>query len=153
MRLTMRSRLSWSLLALGGTVIRDQFLSFCHPEQSEGPVDCAGVGKVHWFFASLRMTKSDTRKEEAFILRSLSHSFSFDSPLVHLALKNSLHVDAGRMDLISIELAYFNQVLDFGNCYLCRRCHHGIKIARRFAIHEVSHAVALPGFHESEVRF
>src|ERR1700722_10129465 len=44
-------------------------------------------------------------------------------------------------------------MLDFGNRYLRRRRHHGIKIARGLAIYEIAHAVALPGFHEGEVGF
>jgi hypothetical protein len=29
----------------------------CHPERSEGPMDSSVAGKMHRFFASLRMTR------------------------------------------------------------------------------------------------
>src|SRR5438270_3992037 len=42
-------------------------------------------------------------------------------------------------------------MLDFRNCDLRRRRHHGIKISRGFSVYEIAPLIALPCFHESKI--
>ena len=55
------------------------------------------------------------------------------------------------MNKIGVEFSRFNEVLDFGDCDFGGGRHHGIKIARGFAIDEVAPLIALPCLHEGEV--
>jgi len=57
------------------------------------------------------------------------------------------------MNLIRLQLAGFDQMLDFGDRDLCRGRHHGIEVPRRLAINQVALPVALPCLHESKVGF
>src|ERR1051326_594267 len=79
------------------------------------------------------------------------HSLSLDSMLVEFALKNSFHIDSGRVNAVGLEFADLNEVLDFDNRYLCGRRHHGIEIASSLAIDKIAPLVALPCLHEREV--
>src|SRR5882724_4981856 len=82
---------------------------------------------------------------------SFADGAALDALLVVLALEDRVYVDAGCVDVVGIEFAYFDQVLYFGD-YVVGGCgHHGIKIAGGFAIDEISPAIALPGFDEGEV--
>src|SRR2546421_175528 len=108
------------------------------------------AGKLHRFFASLRMTialNMSTLRGSSFAYRP-----SLDSPFVQLALKNPLHVYRRRVNLISIQLAHIHQMFYLRNRYFCRRRHHGIEISRRLAVHQISQPVALPRLDESEIR-
>ena len=81
--------------------------------------------------------------------------------LAHGALLDVLHgvghvdhpldEDARRDDVVGIDLARLDQVLDLGYRHLGRGRHHRIKIARGLAIDEVAFGVALPGMHDRQV--
>ena len=79
------------------------------------------------------------------------HRPFFYSLLKQLALKDSFYVHARRMHHVGIKFSGFDQVFDFGDGDLGRRRHHGIEIARGFAIDKVAPLVALPGLDEGEV--
>src|SRR5579862_1859081 len=81
----------------------------------------------------------------------LFHRAFFDSALIQFTLKNSFHVDRGRMDRIAIKVSRLDQMFNFSDSHLRRGRHDGVKIARRLAIDKVSHAVAFPGFYEGEI--
>src|SRR5580700_499901 len=66
-------------------------------------------------------------------------------------LNNPLHVHAGRMHLVRLNLAGFNQLLDFGDSDLRGGRHHGIEVARGLAINQVSPPIALPRLDQREV--
>src|ERR1700676_4662214 len=83
----------------------------------------------------------------------LGHSSFLDSPFEMCTLKNSFHKYARRMHQVGIQFARFDQVLNFGDRDLGRGRHHRIKIARGFAIDEVTPSVALPGLDEGKVGF
>ena len=57
------------------------------------------------------------------------------------------------MNHVGIQFSRLDQVFDFGDSDPGRCCHHGIEIARGFAIDEVTPLVALPSLDESEVGF
>ena len=66
-------------------------------------------------------------------------------------LDDALDENAGRMDVVGIELAGRHQMFDFGHGDLCGGRHHRIKIARGLAIDQVAGGVALPGVHDREI--
>ena len=68
-----------------------------------------------------------------------------------VALQDVLHEDARRDDVIGIDRARLDEVLDLGDRDARRGRHHRVEVARRPAVHEVADAVALPGLHEREV--
>jgi hypothetical protein len=56
------------------------------------------------------------------------------------------------MNQIPVQLSSFHQVLDFRNRHLRGRRHHGIKIPRRLAVHQIPYPVPLPRPYKREVR-
>src|SRR5438045_5436009 len=62
-----------------------------------------------------------------------SHGALFNPLFKVLALEDALHVDAGGRDLIGVELADFDQMLDLGTGDLSDSGHHGTTVARRVA--------------------
>src|ERR1700691_3837763 len=83
----------------------------------------------------------------------LPHSSFLNSLLKQLTPKDSFHEHARCMHHIRIKFSQFYQMFDFGDCDLCRGCHHGIEIARGLAINEVAPSVTLPGLDEGEIGF
>src|ERR1700674_2307704 len=81
----------------------------------------------------------------------LPHRPPLNPPLIQLTLENTLHIHAGRVNLIPIQLARFHQMLHFGNRHLSRRRHHGIKIPRRLSVNQIPQHVTLPSLHEGKV--
>src|SRR5437899_9546475 len=81
----------------------------------------------------------------------LSHGAALDALFVLGALENGVHENAGSMDLVRRELAELDKFFDFGDDIIGSRGHHGIKVARGFAVDEVAPAVTLPRFDESEI--
>src|SRR5438132_10058632 len=86
-------------------------------------------------------------------LTRLPHRPALDPLLIQFALKDPLHKNAGRVNYFRIQFAHLDQVLDFGNRDLRGGSHHGIKIARRLAIHEIAPLVAFPSLDEGEIWF
>src|SRR6266704_526801 len=76
---------------------------------------------------------------------------ALDAFFVLGALENGVNKDARRMNLVRIELAEFNEFLDFGDDVVGGRRHHGIEVARGPAIDEIAPAVAFPGFDKRKV--
>ena len=60
-------------------------------------------------------------------------------------------IDARRDDVVGIDLARLDQVLDLGDRDLAGGRHHRIEVARGLAVDEVALGVALPGVHDREV--
>src|SRR5215813_12851777 len=59
--------------------------------------------------------------------------------------------NAGRYDVIGIDLAWLNEMLDFRHRHSCRGRHRGIEIPRRLPIDEVTLAIALEGMDDGEI--
>src|SRR6267154_1465250 len=76
---------------------------------------------------------------------------ALDAFFVLGALENGVNKDARRMNLVRIELAEFNEFLDFGNDVVGGSRHHGIEVARGLAIGEIAPAVTFPRFDEREI--
>ena len=68
-----------------------------------------------------------------------------------LALQDVLHENAWRDDVIRIDGAGLDQVLHFGDGDARGGRHHGIEVARRSPIDQITHAVAFPRLDEGEV--
>ena len=58
----------------------------------------------------------------------------------------------GRVNLVGIELADLNQFLDLGDADFAASGDHRIEISRCFSVNEVAGFVALPRFHERQLR-
>src|SRR5512142_57351 len=82
----------------------------------------------------------------------LAHGVLFDATLVLRSLEDALHVDAGKVHLVGIDLADFDQVLDFGNRNLAGGADHWIEIARRLPQYQIAPFIALPCPDECELR-
>src|SRR5712692_5012562 len=80
-----------------------------------------------------------------------AHGAALDFLFVEGALEDGVDEDAGGVDLVGRELAEFYELFNFGDYVIGGGGHHGIEVARRFAIDEIAPAVALPGFDESEI--
>ena len=82
---------------------------------------------------------------------SLPHRALLDALLVVLALVDTLHENAGRVNLVGVELADGHQLFHFGHRDFAGRGHHGVEVAGRAFVDEVAGGVAFPGFHEGEI--
>src|SRR5215475_8061115 len=78
------------------------------------------------------------------------HGAALDALFV-FALEDGVHEDAGRVDVCGIEFAEFDEFFDFGDDVVGGGGHHGIKVARRFAIDEIAPAVAFPCFDKRKI--
>src|SRR5262252_343861 len=72
-----------------------------------------------------------------------------DGPLLDRFLEarsgdDALHVDAGRVDAVGLELAGLDQGLDLGDGDASRGRHHRVEVARGLSIDQVAEAIALP---------
>src|SRR5579863_4831990 len=75
----------------------------------------------------------------------------FDPLLARADLDDALDEDAGRMDVVRIDLAGRHQMLDLCDRYLRGGCHHRVKVTRGLAVNEVAGGIALPGVNDGEV--
>src|SRR4030088_3457935 len=64
---------------------------------------------------------------------------------------NTFHEHARRDDVVGIDLAWLDQILDLGNGDLPGRGHHRIEIARGLAINEIALGISLPGMNDRKV--
>src|SRR5215467_1555565 len=83
--------------------------------------------------------------------RSCAHRPLLDPLLVVDALKYVFHEDSRCHDVIRIDVAGFDELLDFGDRRACRGGHHRVEITRRAPVDQVTQAVAFPRFDEREV--
>src|SRR4029453_4353277 len=82
---------------------------------------------------------------------SISRRPLLDAFAVTGALKDSLHEDSRRMDVIALDLARRHEVLDLGDGASRGGGHHGIEVARRSPVNEITHVVAFPRLDEGIV--
>src|SRR5271165_1013460 len=71
----------------------------------------------------------------------LSQRPPLDALFIIHTLNNALHIHAGCVYLVGIDLAGLNQMLDLRNRNLRCSRHHGIEVTRGLAIHQVAPAV------------
>ena len=57
----------------------------------------------------------------------------------------------GRVDVVGVDLAGLDEILDLGDRDLAGGRHHRVEVARGLAVDEVALGVALPGVDEREV--
>src|SRR5713226_729007 len=81
----------------------------------------------------------------------LPYRAPLDALLIFRPLENSVNKNAGRMHLVGVELAEFNQFFDFGDHVVRSGGHHGIEVARGLSINQVAPAVAFPRLDEREI--
>ena len=77
----------------------------------------------------------------------------FDPFLVILALKQTVYIYTGCMNMIRIEGACRNQLFHFRNGNFSRHRHQGIEIAGRFPVNQVPLRIAFPGLYNSKYSF
>jgi hypothetical protein len=66
-------------------------------------------------------------------------------------LDDALDENAGRMDVVRIDLAGRHQVLDFGDRDLRGGGHHRVKVPSGLAVDEIAGGIALPGVNDGEI--
>src|SRR5882757_2880279 len=66
-------------------------------------------------------------------------------------MHDAFHIDAGRDDVVGIDRARLDQVLDLRHRHLARGRHHRIEVARGLSIDEVALGIAFPRVHDGEV--
>src|SRR3979411_1799876 len=67
------------------------------------------------------------------------------------AFEDGVDEDAGGVDLVGRKLAELDELFDFGDYVIGGGGHHGIEVARSFAVDEIAPAIALPSFDEREI--
>ena len=80
------------------------------------------------------------------------HGAELDPFFVFFSLNNSINENAGRVDLVGVELPHIDKLLDLGDADLATSRDHRIKVPRRLSINEVAGFVALPRFHDRQLR-
>jgi hypothetical protein len=70
---------------------------------------------------------------------------------VFLALENGVDKNAGRMNLIGVELAKLDEFFDFDDNVVGGSRHHRIEVARGLSIDQVAPAVAFPRLDKREI--
>src|SRR5271156_6593292 len=84
-------------------------------------------------------------------LRPFANRVLLDELLVRAPVDDALHEDAGRMDLIRIELARLDQNLDLRHGDAPGGRHVGIEVAGGLSIDEIALGIALPSLDERDV--
>src|SRR4051812_41893844 len=84
-------------------------------------------------------------------LAPLAHGALLDALLRVGDVDDTLHENAGRVNLIRVDLAGGHEMLDLGHRDLAGARHHRVEIARRLSVDEIALAVALPGVDEAYV--
>ena len=67
-------------------------------------------------------------------------------------MHDALHENARRDDLVGVDLARLDEMLDLGDRHLAGGRHHRIEIPRRLAIDEIAFGIGLPGMDERDDR-
>src|SRR5260370_6987874 len=76
---------------------------------------------------------------------------ALNSLFVFWALEDGVDENAGRMNLIGVELAEFNEFFDLGNDVVRGGSHHRIEVASGLAIDEIAPTIAFPSFDKREI--
>src|SRR5581483_239341 len=92
-----------------------------------------------------------TRRMMRSLTSAIAHRPLLDALLVARALDDVLHENPWRDDVIRIDGAGLDELLDFRDRHAARRRHHRIEVARGAPVHEVAGAVAFPRLDEGEV--
>src|SRR5205085_3301349 len=79
------------------------------------------------------------------------HGAKLDSLLVLRALNNAIDVNPGRVNLVWIELAYLDQLLDFSDADIPAGRDHRIEVSRGHSINEIARLIAFPCLHDGEL--
>src|SRR5271154_3200073 len=66
-------------------------------------------------------------------------------------VNDALNVNARGDDMVAVDLARLDQMLDLGDGEPAGRRHHRIEVARRLSVDEIAFGVALPGMDEGNV--
>src|ERR1043165_7767739 len=74
-----------------------------------------------------------------------------DRLLVAGALEDPVHVDRRQVDLIGIDLADLDELLDLDDRHLAGLGAQRVEVARGLPEHEVAPAIALPRLHDRDV--
>src|SRR5258708_31617362 len=82
---------------------------------------------------------------------SLANGALLDLLVVGRAAEDAIDENARRVDVVGVELADLDQLLDLSDAYLRSRRHHRVEVPRRLAIDEVAGLVALPRLDEGQV--
>ena len=80
--------------------------------------------------------------------RAALHGAELDPLFVAFSLDDAVDEDARRVDLVGIELADLDELLDFGDADFAAARDHRVEVPRGFSKDEVAGFVALPRFHE-----
>src|SRR5579884_4482688 len=73
-------------------------------------------------------------------------------PLLEIGARDdALHENAGCVDLVAVDLARLDQVLDLDDRHPSGRCHDRVEVARRLAEDEVALLVGLPGVDDRQI--
>src|SRR5579864_5961374 len=142
MRFTMRSRFSVSLGAFvevwavaAGVVGRWSLV--------------VGMGLV----LSARVWVRDCgRCDDLSLAHRLSYRAAFNALFKDGTLKNALHEDAGCVNHVGVQFSYLGQMFDLSDGDRRGGGHHGVEVARRLSVNQISPAVPFPGFDEGEIR-
>src|SRR6185437_15287927 len=88
---------------------------------------------------------------KAFLLTPLPQRPLLDALFERIAVDDALHEDTRRVDLVGLDLAGRDEVLDLNHRHLGRSRHHGVEVARGLAEDEVALAIGLPRVDHREV--
>ena len=79
------------------------------------------------------------------------HGAKLDPFLVARSLNGAVNKDTRRVDLVGIQLADLDELLDFGHADLAAAGDHRVEVSRGFSKNEIAGFVTLPCFHERDL--
>src|SRR5580704_14901404 len=119
------------------------------------PADCAGPTPTLPRGHRGRETRTAGGRGPADMLQTssiaLAHGALLDTLFVAVVMHDTLHEDARRVDLVGVDLAHFDQILDLDHGGLRRGRHYRIGIARGLAEHEVALSIRFPGVDDRQI--
>src|SRR5437764_7153272 len=68
-------------------------------------------------------------------------------------VNHTLYEDAGRDDVIGVDVSALHEMLDLGHRNLSRSRHHGIEVARGLAVNKIPFGVAHPCMYDCYVGY
>src|SRR5579872_1177563 len=89
--------------------------------------------------------------EAPLALAALAHGALLDALFIGVVMDNALHKDAGRVNLVGVDLTCRDEVLDFGDRDAAGGRHHRVEIARGLAKNEVTLGIRLPGVDDRKI--
>src|SRR5438045_8529988 len=66
-------------------------------------------------------------------------------------MHDALHENSWRVNLVGLDLARLDQLLDLRDGHLARGGHDRVKVARGLSVHEIAFAVAFPGMDDRQI--